>query len=109
VLGALPANAILLPDMTSSPPLKCVRDIESRRPDVRVVDSYDAEFEPDRLGRYWHSKEDLLAGLRAEGKRVFVVSGEPDYVPSWVLAYDRLERFGPIFEVKPFRPAGDGP
>jgi len=108
VLAALPENAILLPDTTSSMPLKCLQDIEGRRPDVRIVDPYDAKFEAS-VGPYWQSKADLLPVARSEGRRVFVVSEEAGYVPSWVLTYDRLERFGPIFEVKPLRPAGEGP
>jgi len=108
VLAALPENALLLPDTTTSMPLKCLQDIEGRRPDVRIVDPYDARFEPS-LRPYWQSKADLLPRVGAEGRRVFVVSEEAGYVPSWVLTYDRLERFGPIFEVKPLRPAGEGP
>ncbi|MCX5649221.1 MAG: DUF2723 domain-containing protein [Planctomycetota bacterium] len=108
VLAALPENAILLPDTTASMPLKCLQDIEGRRPDVRIIDPYDAKFEAS-VGPYWQSKADLLPGARSEGRRVFVVSEEAGYVPSWVLTYDRLERFGPIFEVKPLRPAGEGP
>ncbi len=107
-MTTLPENAILLPDTTSSMPLKCLQDVEGRRPDVRIVDPYDAKFESS-VGPYWQSKADLLPGARSEGRRVFVVSEEAGYVPSWVLTYDRLERFGPIFEVKPLRPAGEGP
>ena len=108
VLATLPENAILLPDTTASMPLKCFQDVEGRRPDVRIVDPYDAKFEAS-VGPYWQSKTDLLPGARAEGRRVFVISEEAGYVPPWVLTYDRLERFGPIFEVKPLRPAGEGP
>jgi len=107
-MTTLPENAILLPDTTSSMPLKCLQDVEGRRPDVRIVDPYDAKFESS-VGPYWQSKADLLPSAHAEGRRVFVVSKEAGYVPSWVLTYDRLERFGPIFEVKPLRPAGEGP
>jgi len=108
VLAALPENAILLPDTTASMPLKCLQDVESRRPDVLIVDPYDVRFEPS-LRPYWQSKADLLPGARSEGRRVFVVSEEASYVPPWVLTYNRLERFGPIFEVKPLRAVGEGP
>jgi len=106
-LAVLPPGAVLLPDTTTAAPLKCLRDVEGRRPDVVLVDPYDAKFDPS-LRRYWRSEEDLLPALAAEGRRVFVASDQAGYAPRWVERYGCLVPRGPIFEVRP-RPAEGGP
>jgi len=107
VLAALPENAILLPDTTASMPLKCLQDIEGRRPDVRLADPYDARFEA-WAEPYWSGDANLLPQLREAGRRVFVVSDHPAYVPKWVRQYGRLEVFGIVYEVVDREQGGGG-
>jgi hypothetical protein len=104
-LTALPPGALLLPDTTTSPPLKGLHDIEGRRPDIRIVDPYDAKFDPN-VSRYWYGADNLLPALTREGRRVFVVSDAPFYVPKWVADHGRLAAEGPIFEVVPAEAKG---
>ena len=96
----LPEKAVLLPDSTTAPPLKCLHDVEGRRPDVLIVDPYDAKFDAS-VRPYWQSDANLLPALAAEGRRAFVASDQAGYVPKWVAAHARLEAVGPLFEVKP--------
>ena len=107
VLEALPADAILLPDTTPAPPLKCLQDIEGRRPDVRLADPYDARFEA-WAEPYWYGDANLLPRLRGAGRRVFVVSDHPAYVPRWVTQYGRIEAFGIVYEVVDREQGGGG-
>lgn len=100
-LEALPPRALLLPDTTPEPPLVYVQEMEGRRPDVEVVGPYEARFDPT-VARYWESETNLMPELRAEGRRVFVVSAEPGYVPPWVRKHGRLVPFADIlYEVRP--------
>jgi len=105
VLAELPPRAVLLPDTTTSPPLKYVHDIEGRRPDVLIVDSYDVRFNPP-LGLFWASEGDPRNVL-APGRRVFVLSTQPGYFPGWISARADLVPLGPnepehfVYEVKP--------
>jgi hypothetical protein len=48
----------------------------------------------------------LLPALTREGRRVFVVSDAPFYVPKWVADHGRLAAEGPIFEVVPAEAKG---
>jgi len=110
-LEGLPKRAVLLADTTPSPPLKCLRDVEGVRRDVLVVDPYDSRFSAG-LRVYWPGRSASGAPppppALAEGRRAFVVSDVPGYVPQWVGAAGRLEPFGRIFEFKP-APEGEGP
>ncbi len=111
VLEALPADAILLPDTTPAPPLKCLQDIEGRRPDVLIVDPYDVRFD-DSLREYWPSRPEEDAPppppeAFSRGRRIFIVSDVKGYKPLWVDAHGVVEPFGLIFEVKPRAP-GEG-
>ena len=110
VMRSAPKRSIILADTTSSPPLKCLIDVERQRAggpaDLLVVDPYDARFDP-ALGAYWGS-ENLLPALAGAGRRVFVVSKETDYQPEWVAAHARVVPFGRtadgrplLYEVKP--------
>jgi hypothetical protein len=38
--------------------------------------------------------------FEAEGRRVFVVTDHPDYMPTWMVKFTRRAAFGHIFEVK---------
>ena len=78
------------------------------RPDVVIVDPYDATFDPS-LAPYWRGEESLLPRFRAEGRRVFVVSDHPGYVPKWVRRHGRLERFGIVYEVFAAGAVADAP
>jgi hypothetical protein len=100
VLASLPLNAVILPDTTTSPPLKCLHDVEGRRLDVLIADPYDAKFDSS-LQRYWQGGPELLAQLARDGRRVFVASDQPAYIPAWVARDGRLEPFGLVWEVKP--------
>ena len=111
VLDALPADAILLPDTTPAPPLKCLHDIEGRRPDVLIVDPYDVRFD-DSLREYWPARPEDGSPppppeAFARGRRIFIVSDVKGYKPLWVDAHGVVEPFGLIFEVKPRTP-GEG-
>jgi len=97
-LAALPERGILLPDTTASTPLKCVHDVEGVRPDVLIVDGYDAKFVPS-LRPFWGTDASVLSGPAAAGRRVFVTSDVPGYLPKWVGPQSRLEPVGPVFEV----------
>lgn len=99
VMESLPQGALMLPDSTSAPPLKCVHDVEGRRPDVQIVDPYDARFDP-ALGDYWYAEEppaDLLRGERP----VFTTSNSPQYLPRWFGGGCAIRPYGCIWEVKP--------
>ncbi len=104
-IGSLPPDAVLIADSTTVPPLGYVRYIEGQRPDVLVMGTGFDQQSPS-VRNYWSSTHNLLPGLRAEGRRVFVVSGNPSYMPKWVSRYARVEPFGIIFEVKPRKPKG---
>ena len=100
VLASLPGGAILLPDTTTAPPLKCLRDVEGLRPDVLIVDPYDAQFNPSLSG-YWQAKE-APADLMRDGRRAFVTSDIDGYLPKWVAAGPwRVKPYGCIWELKP--------
>jgi hypothetical protein len=88
-LDSLPPRAILISDSTPLPPLLCVHEIEHRRPDVEV----------ERY--FWSGDRNILPELTADGRRVFVVSNHPRYVPPWVARYADLQPFGLVWEVKP--------
>ena len=88
VLGALPEGAVLLPDTTTAPPLKCLHDVERERPDVRIVDPYDAKFDSS-LAPYWGGK-DVPPPALCQGRRLFVVSDQEAYIPGWVTTHGRL-------------------
>lgn len=105
VLASLPPNAVILPDTTTSPPLKCLHDVEGRRPDVLIADPYDAKFDSS-LRRYWQDGPELLPQLARDGRRVFVASDQPAYIPAWVARDGRLESFGLVWEVKPVAKEG---
>jgi hypothetical protein len=100
VFEQLPPGAVLLPDSTTSPPLKCMHDIEGVRPDVLIVDPYDAGFEP-AYRQWWQGDADLLPEFAANGRRVFVTSDYASYIPRWVAARTRLDPAGKIWEVLP--------
>ena len=107
VMDVLPERAVLLPDETAAMPPKCLHDIEGRRPDVLVVDGYDAAFFPEYRA-YWGDSPDVFGRLSAEGRRVFVVSKEPGYAPPWVRAGAHVELFARtpqgeplVYEVRP--------
>ncbi len=91
-LDSLPLRAVLIADSTTLPPLRYVRYFEGRRPDVLLV-------VPEEHREYWTARQDLLGKLQEEGRRVFVVSDHPAYIPRWVRLYGRLERFGLVYEV----------
>ena len=95
-LDSLPRGAVLFADSTSRPPLLCVQKLEGRRPDVRLVAS--DGLSPETVARYWGSKEDLLAEFAAEGRRVFIVSDHPAYMPAWMAEHARRVPFGIVFE-----------
>lgn len=99
-LDSLPRGAMILPDTTTSPPLKCLHDVERLRPDVLIVDPYDARFYPSLSG-YWQAKE-APADLMRHGRRVFVVSDSDGYLPKWAAAGPwRLKPYGCIRELEP--------
>lgn len=108
VLADLPRDAVLLPDTTTAPPLKYLLRVEHERPDVRLVDLYDVRFEA-WAEPYWYGDVNLLPRLRAEGRRVFVVSDHPAYVPRWVTQYGRIKAFGIIYEVVDREQGGGSP
>jgi len=97
VLAALPERAILLPDTTAGTPLKCVHDVEGARPDVLIVDPYDAQFNAS-LRPFWGTDASAVSGVIA-GRRVFVSSDAAGYMPRWVRPPRRLEPAGLVFEV----------
>jgi len=107
VLADLPRDAVLLPDTTTAPPLKYLLKVEHRRPDVRLADPYDARFEA-WAEPYWYGDANLLPRLREAGRRVFVVSDHPAYVPRWVTQYGRIEAFGIVYEVVDREQGGGG-
>lgn len=78
VLASLPPGAVLEPDSTTLHPLLCLHDLEHARPDVQIG-----------------------AKGNVDGRRVFVTSDVPGYVPEWVVKGKRLEPFGLVWEVKP--------
>jgi len=100
VMASLPPRAVLLPDSTTAPPLKCLHDVEGERPDVLIVDPYDALFDPS-VRRLWHGQNDQLPALAAIGRRVFVMSDQPAYVPRWVAQFTCRRPFGILWEVVP--------
>ncbi|MBE3068692.1 MAG: hypothetical protein IMZ66_00490, partial [Planctomycetes bacterium] len=100
VLAAVPRQAVLLPDTTTAPPLKCLHDVEGVRPDVLIVDPYDAQFD-ESVRPYWRAEKSLLPQMRVLGRRVFVTSDQPAYVPAWVKKHGQLEPLGLAFEVRP--------
>ena len=89
VMQAVPDRAIVLADSTSAAPLMCLQRGEGRRPDVLLV-SKDFGLDPEVM-RYWTSTTDMLPQAAAEGRRVFVVSNHPDYMPLWVKQFARVE------------------
>ena len=97
VLAALPERAMLLADTTASTPLKCVRDVEGRRQDVRIVDPYDARFDAS-LAPFWGTEASAVPALAA-GCRLFVTSDTAGYVPKWVGPQASLTPVGLVFEV----------
>jgi hypothetical protein len=99
VLASLPEGAILLPDTTTAPPLKCLHDVEHVRPDVLIVDPYDAQFDPSLRG-YWQGAEAPPNPAR-DGRRVFVNSNDPAYLPRWAEKHWRLKPHGCIWELEP--------
>lgn len=106
VLASLPPNAVLLPDTTTAPPLKCLRDVEGVRPDVLIVDAYDVKFDP-AVAPWWRGQAADVWRM-ASGRRVFVASDQANYVPRWAREDAEIVPFGLIFEVRP-RQAGATP
>jgi len=98
-LDALPKKAVLLPDTTTAPPLKCLHDVEGLRPDVLIVDPYDARFDPSLSG-YWQAKE-APAGLTRDGRRIFACSDDLQYLPRWAAGSWRVKPYGCIWELEP--------
>jgi hypothetical protein len=98
-LDAMPPRAVLIPDSTSEPPLVCLQKLEGRRPDVLIAYTHGAPR--DVVAHYWDADEDLLPEIRAEGRRVFVVSNGPDYMPRWVAEFTCRKPFGIVWEVEP--------
>jgi len=72
VIRAVPKGAVVLADTTSSPPLKCVLDVEQSQTsvpsDLLIVDPYGAKFD-ESLAPYW-GEEDLLPTLTARVRRL---------------------------------------
>jgi len=98
VFQALPPDAIILADSTSSRPLKCLRDIEGRRQDVLIAAD---DMVGDAVAiRLWGAGENPLSSPLTFGRRVFVVTPHRDYAPKWVLEWPWVEPFGLIYEVE---------
>ena len=81
-------------------------EVEGRRPDVLVIDQFDARFFPE-YEAYWGDDPAIFGRLASEGRRVFLVSTEPGYVPGWARGA-RMEVFARtpggdplVYEVKP--------
>jgi len=107
-LSRLPRHAALFADTTVAPPLVYVQVIEGRRPDVLLaaVGTRPPYLSREESRRYWRRAETFQA-LRAEGRRVFVASDQPAYMPGWMVNHMRLEHV-PVFEVLPKEaPAGE--
>jgi hypothetical protein len=99
VLDALPPRAVLFSDSTPAPPLVCLQELEGRRPDVEIAAT--GGLPGDRLRHYWGSTQNLMPEFQAEGRRVFVVSDHPEYLPAWMIVYTQRVPFGCVFEVQP--------
>jgi len=106
-LARLPRRAALFADSTTAPPLVYVQVIEGRRPDVLLLArlTLPPYLSRSASDRYWGSGE-VFGELTAEGRRVFVVSDQPAYMPRWMAEQTRRAAFGPVFEVVP---AGEAP
>jgi hypothetical protein len=89
---------VLFSDSTPAPPLLCLQKLEGRRPDVQIVAP--GGLAPAMLKHYWGSPKDLMPEFEAEGRRVFVVTDHPDYMPAWMAEFTRRAAFGHILEVK---------
>ena len=98
VLEALPPGAVLFTDTTPAPPLVCLQKIEGRRPDVQIAAP--GGLAPAMLKHYWGSPKDLMPEFQAEGRRVFVVTDQPAYMPKWMAEFTRRVAFGHILEVQ---------
>jgi len=111
VFSRLPERAVMLADSTVAPPLVYVQVVEGRRPDVFLasVGARPPYLSASEERRYWRSEASLLPALAAEGRRVFLVSDQPGYMPGWVLDHTRRVPFGPVYEVLPKdgAPAGE--
>jgi len=103
VFARLPARAVLLADSTTAPPLVYVQEVEGRRPDVLLatVGTRPAYLSAEASARYWRCDRSLLDEFADAGRRVFVVSDQPGYMPRWMADHTRREPFGPIYEVLP--------
>jgi len=99
-LARVPPRAVILPDTTTDAPLRYAHEIEGKRPDVTIGRGAEPAGEPATR----------LAAYRAQGRRVFVTSNHPDYVPDWVRRHGRLAPFGVLWEVQtPSRGAREAP
>ncbi|MFO8014000.1 MAG: DUF2723 domain-containing protein [Phycisphaerae bacterium] len=103
VFECLPQRAALFADSTTAPPLVYVQEVEGRRPDVLLVTpgTLPAYLSAHEAAHYWGADRSLLGDLAATGRRVFVVSDQPGYMPKWMEEHTRREPFGPIYEVLP--------
>jgi len=100
-LDGLPERAVLLADSTPRAPLTYVWDVEGRRPDVLLAGSAAARHGDPLADEPWYGDKNLFPALTATGRRAFVASKQPDYVPGWVRDHARLESRGVLYEVLP--------
>lgn len=116
VFEGAPDGAVIIADETTGAPLECLQRVEGGRPDL-VLAAPQFGLGPDVM-KYWTSTADLLPHATAEGRRVFVTSDQPGYVPGWVAKFDRLQPalvvngdtgVAPLYEVKPQVAAGAAP
>jgi hypothetical protein len=98
VLESLPPGAVLFSDTTPAPPLLCLQKLEGQRPDVQIAAP--GGLAPAMLKHYWGTSKNLMPEFEAEGRRVFVVTDYPGYMPTWMSELTRRVAFGHIFEVK---------
>jgi len=101
--GRLPERAVLLADSTTAPPLVYAQEVEGRRPDVLLatMGTRPAYLSAEASAQYWRSGRSLLDEFADDGRRVFVVSDQPGYMPKWMAEHTRREPFGPVYEVLP--------
>jgi hypothetical protein len=101
VFAQLPERAALFADSTTAPPLVYVQEVEGRRPDLLLatVGTLPAYLSAGEAAHYWGADRSLLDDLAAEGRRVFVVSDQPGYMPKWMEEHTRREPFGAVYEV----------
>jgi len=105
VSASLPERAVLFADTTTAPPLVYVQEVEGRRPDLFLATrgTLPRYLDAEEARRLWWSRQPLLSRFAAEGRRVFVASNQPAYMPLWMRDGCRLVPLGPVFEVRPAR------